>query len=194
MKFEKDDIIIYDFDNTLVNSKQNHIDAYIAAIKKLQLELHNHETTDKEETLLRIKMNEKIDYGIETAIKDFFTEFDILLIKEFKRNLLDITKIKINKSVFDDMPSNCKYIITNASYLNVTDILQLNGINVKTFKDIITPEGFIKKFKKKPDANMGLYLIQKHNLDVTKCVYVGDSDVDKEFAANCGFRFKNINE
>jgi HAD superfamily hydrolase (TIGR01662 family) len=47
----------------------------------------------------------------------------------------------------------------------------------------------IRCYCRKPLPGMGVYLIEKHMLDPSECIMVGDSTSDKTFAKRCGFRF-----
>lgn len=47
---------------------------------------------------------------------------------------------------------------------------------------------------RKPDTLLGLELIQKHNLDVTQCLFVGNADSDREFANRLGLRYFDATE
>ncbi len=52
----------------------------------------------------------------------------------------------------------------------------------------------IRCYCRKPLPGMGVYLIEKHHLDPSKCIMVGDSTSDKTFAKRCGFMFMKPNE
>ena len=43
---------------------------------------------------------------------------------------------------------------------------------------------------RKPNIGMFLDLAKSHNLDLTKCILIGDSDVDQQSAKNCEMEFK----
>ena len=73
---------------------------------------------------------------------------------------------------------------------NRIDIYGYDDYN-ELFKEIVTPDIF-HFLKHKPDISMGNYLIKKYNLDISECIYVGDDNVDEEFAKNCGFGFIKI--
>lgn len=47
----------------------------------------------------------------------------------------------------------------------------------------------ISCFCRKPQPGMGIYFIEKHKLDPSQCIMVGDQTTDKTFAARCGFKF-----
>lgn len=47
---------------------------------------------------------------------------------------------------------------------------------------------------RKPLPGMGAFLILKYKLDPKKCIMVGDSESDKQFAENCGFNFSTAED
>jgi histidinol-phosphate phosphatase family protein len=47
---------------------------------------------------------------------------------------------------------------------------------------------------RKPMPGLGVLLIERHRLDPTACIYVGDRDSDAGFAAACGFRFEHADD
>ena len=181
---------IYDFDDTLVDSKKFHIEAYKKAIHQIDPKIQ----TQDDEEFYKI-FNTYIDYGIDYVMKNIFFVNDdtIKSIKLLKKDLLDIKSIKIKQSVFDKMIKDChKYIISNASYSNIEKIFESNDINeFAIFRDIMSPDLFFK-MNNKPDPGMGIHLINKYHLIPSQCVYIGDSHVDKLFADNCGFEFQHV--
>ena len=55
----------------------------------------------------------------------------------------------------------------------------------KFFEEIITAED---RFKRKPDPEALLYLIDKYNMDKSQTYYVGDRHLDVECAKNAGIK------
>lgn len=49
-------------------------------------------------------------------------------------------------------------------------------------------------FCRKPNVGMGAYLCAQYSLNPQTCTYVGNSETDKQFAENCGFKFVNQQE
>lgn len=43
---------------------------------------------------------------------------------------------------------------------------------------------------RKPGPGLGVQLIEKHKLDPSQCIYVGNRALDKNFAFHCGFNFE----
>lgn len=52
------------------------------------------------------------------------------------------------------------------------------------------PSGAAKCFCRKPMPGFGVELIEAYGLDREACLYVGDLETDREFAAHVGFRFE----
>lgn len=52
----------------------------------------------------------------------------------------------------------------------------------------------ISCYCRKPGAGMGVAFIEKHKLDPSQCVVVGDLKSDETFASRCGMMFKNAEE
>jgi len=42
---------------------------------------------------------------------------------------------------------------------------------------------------RKPHCGMGVHFIEKHKLDASQCIFVGDQTTDQTFAARCGFKY-----
>ena len=42
---------------------------------------------------------------------------------------------------------------------------------------------------RKPHPGMGVHFIEKHKLDASQCIFVGDQTTDQTFAARCGFQY-----
>ena len=49
-------------------------------------------------------------------------------------------------------------------------------------------------FCRKPLPGLGVYLMERHQLDPDECIMVGDMDSDREFAAGLGIRFQWAND
>ncbi len=173
--------MIWDLDGTL-------IDSYPIITKSLHSALSNKGIPYSQQAILK--------YIKETSVHHFITEiaddFNIPY-NQLKSNYSAISK---NEQSNIQLIPNAKEIleilvqqgISNFIYthrgLSTIEVLKKHGI-IDQFKEIITSDN---GFKRKPDAEGIVYLINKYSLDRESAFYVGDRALDIECARNSGIK------
>lgn len=181
----KHNLIIWDLDDTLINSQMHHIQAYIDIFNELGLDI------DIE------KFKKDIDTGASTAlenqdVKDIKKVLDMKaeLFEKYKDNItLNQNALEILKFYKNHNITQC--ILTNASRENTNYFLNKFDLN-QYFIHIQTRDshGLLK-----PDIRRAEYLMKlfwsDHEMNV---LYIGDSENDRIFAENAGWDFRNIKD
>ena len=94
-----------------------------------------------------------------------------------------------NQSGVSRKPSDDKYV----SEANVVACIEATeaqlGLKFDGYAYATDRGGPPSSFWRKPAPGMGVMFIEKHKLDPSKCLKVGDMTSDKTFAQRCGFQF-----
>ncbi|MDL1957561.1 MAG: HAD family hydrolase [Candidatus Desulfofervidus auxilii] len=166
------DVIIWDFDGTLVELEVNW--------DNLKKELLNVATragyTEKDNTLNRI-----LYFLIDKGFKDkAFT-----LLRRYENNALYKVNQKIIK-VIKKTPDK-KHIIISDN-LKKTIIKILNQLNITSFFDLIIAKEDVTNFKPHPEGLRKILQVYSNH----KILYIGDSWKDKEIAHECKVKFLEV--
>ena len=131
--------------------------------------------------------------GGNTSFCDFSSFFCdlrskiILKVLEIHKENLKLTTL--GAEVFSSQ--SIIYIITNSYEKVVSRHLELLGINTENIKILGTEEFLKTRLYGKPDSQvLALFFNENKILRPEKILYVGDSEVDRKFAQNCGINFQ----
>jgi len=170
-------IVAFDFDGTLVDSKDALATAFNESFHK--------------NNLLRVNKNEiKALIGIpaKKLVKKFYpnlTSRKLEKILEDKQYLLDVSKFKLKSNVtLTLLKLRSKYdlaIVSNAKHQQVIDNLKIVGIDPKLFKAIVAVDDVVNP---KPDPEPLKKLAD--TLEQEIIAYVGDIEVDVKTAKAYG--------
>lgn len=170
--------IIWDFDGTLFDSYPVMVKAAIAVLEEQGI----YESYDKIMSLIKMSFTHLYDYFNETYyISDtLISNFDKYR-KEFEiDNIKPFPYIEdICKKVYDKNRYNHLYTHRGKSsieYLKKYDMYEY-------FKGLITKES---NFKRKPEPEALLWLIDEYKIDKSEALMVGDRDIDILAAKNAG--------
>jgi len=170
-------ILAFDFDGTLVDSKDALADAFNESFRK-----NNLLGVDKE------KIKKQIGIPAEKLVSGFYpnlTGRKLRRVIENKQSLLDISKYKLKPNVNRTLLKlKSKYdlaIVSNATHRQVVENMKIVGIDPKLFKaivavdDVVYPKPNPEPLQKLSDA-----------LEQEIIAYVGDIEVDIETAKAYG--------
>lgn len=121
----------------------------------------------------------------ETENKFTLKDFELNALEIFRNHIPSIKLSKRTSLILNEFrkKSNFLFLITDGK-----EILQKNklkSLRIKSlFKEIIVTEDYPK-----PSKYYGRYIIKKYNLKAKKVIFLGDREVDRKFAENCGFEF-----
>ena len=189
MKLQNFDLVVFDLDDTIINSQRLHLQAYIDAVEKY--------TNRPVNSMLRLMIEQDLDRGADIALSHTdLSQSHIDSIKELKIKIFDLKYRKmvdvnldardvINQLVEANIPVS---LITNASQKNTDYYLRKFKLE-RSFDYIITRDTYGTL---KPNAILGYNLYELYNQAFENTVYVGDNANDKLFATNCGWQFLNI--
>ena len=173
----KEVTLIWDFDGTLVESYQiiNHVLKHLYKTFNFTYDekFVNHYIIEFSVNDLLLLLSRK--YGTSLSVlKDFFKKHH-----ESKDN--DIKLMPYDKGVNH-------FIITHKGE---TTHSVLNRLGISSyFTEVITSAS---GFKRKPDPESTIYLIEKYHLDRKNTYYVGDRPLDLDLAINANIKSINLN-
>ncbi len=170
-------IIAFDFDGTLVESKDALAEAFNEAFHK--------------NNLLRVD-KDKIKIRIGIPAKDLVLEFypklsprKLKRVVEDKQSLLDVSKFKLKSNVnLTLLKLRVKYdlaIVSNAKHRQVVENMKTVGIDPKLFKAIVAVDDVITP-KPSPEPLQKLASVLEQEI----VAYVGDIEVDVKTAKAYG--------
>jgi HAD superfamily hydrolase (TIGR01549 family) len=169
---------IWDFDGTLFDSYPHMASSFQQALSALGVQ----ESID--DIMPRIKISVgvcmeyyKNKYKLDDQLRELYKKF------EEKGNSDTVIPFSYLKEALEKIISaggkNYIYTHRNTSALEYIRDHSLEGL----FADAITQED---RYPNKPAPDALLYLIEKHNLDKSKTIMVGDRDIDIQAAWNAG--------
>jgi FMN phosphatase YigB (HAD superfamily) len=177
-------LIIFDLDNTILNSSTYEKKIFIKIAKFLNLKIN----FEKKKVFNFLLKNRKKEILTNKKINIF----DILLKKYENRNYYKkrclkifnsskVNKINFNKTLYNVLQNLKKknkelYLVTNGNYNRQINKIRILKIS-KLFKHIFILE---KKSHQKPSL-IGVQILKKAIIN-KKSVMIGDSNLDKEFA------------
>lgn len=180
--------IIWDFDGTLFDTYPTMTDAFKAALEEEGII----ESKDKIMSLLKISVSAAVEY----YMKEFNTGRDIKDKYDRNRKVLEKALVK----PFENVEAVCRTIYKSGRFnylythrgLSSTEFLKAYDMYAY-FRDFVTKES---NFKRKPDPEALLYLLDKYNIDAEEALMVGDRDIDLLAAKNAGIKacFFNIDQ
>lgn len=172
--------IIWDFDGTLFDTYPMMANAFKTALEDEGIK----ENSEKIMSLLKISESYAIEYyrnkyGIGNELKAGYDkhkkEADIRYVRPFA-NVENICK-----AIYLSEKNNYLYTHRGESAITFLKSYQLYGY----FSDFITKEN---NFKRKPEPEALLYLLNKHDIDVNEAIMIGDRDIDMLAAKNAGMK------
>lgn len=188
---QQDNYFLLDLDNTLYDEKQYLYPAYHAIAKKLasgyslnEIELTNFLIKAFEEggrEKLFDRMCEKYQIPQSAIPEMLSTMRDLKLATSIE--LYPKAKLFIEKLIAE---KKTVFIVTNGNLRQ-----QQNKVNSISWGESFPHLIFIYTalFQPKPNRASFDYLVKEYSLSPEKCVMIGDSIIDEEFAGNCGIRF-----
>lgn len=173
--------IIWDFDGTLFDTYPSIASAFQRALNEEGIE------QSQEEILKHIRIS--VTHGINYYRDNFKLDVESF-VDRYERygNETDVTKVfpflyavEICREIVDRGGRN--YIITHRDksiykYLRHHDMLNL-------FTEVVTEE---YGFKRKPDPESYLYILNKHNISKESALMIGDRELDLTGAKNAGIK------
>lgn len=172
--------IIFDLDGTLLYTLEDLKDSTNYALKKLGLEPI---TIEKTRQFVGNGINNLLKRALGDNIEYLEPCFDIFM-KHYKINCKNNTKpydniTKILEKIKDE---GIKLAILSNKVDN--SVKELSCYYFKNIFDISMGESAV--FPKKPDSKACNYIINEFNLKKDEVIFVGDSEVDIQTAANAG--------
>ena len=183
-------IAIFDLDGTLVDSLTDLALCVNKGLKKAGLEErpvenYKHYVGNGRDNLIKRTMGERCnDEVLFNIVMDTFNS-------EYAVHCND------NTSAYD----GCDTMLKNLSDKGIkTAILSnkpdefIDDILKKTYPQHSFVEAWGQKpeYKRKPDGEALIAILEKHGIDKSECVYVGDSDVDVFTAQNAGVKMLGV--
>ncbi len=176
-------LIIFDFDGTLFDTKED-----IARSVNIYLKELGFEELEKEKIYKFIGNGS--DYLLKKSLEELkakdFSNYDI-------ERFLEIYREESTKSVkpFDGIPDVIKnlkdknlYIVTNKDEESARLILKKFDME-KYFKKVVGRDTFNLK---KPDPKILDIILKEENLIREEVIIIGDSEIDYQFAKNCNVK------
>lgn len=186
MNFINKELIIFDFDGTLINSIPDLTLSLNVMLKYYNLSpLTIEQATPFIGNGVKLLVERALDFSIKDGNKnniDFNEAFN-LYFEAYKKNTC------IDTYAYPGVPETLKYlkskgyklaICTNKPLIFIEPIL--TKLNIKNFFDYWIGEDSLPE--KKPNAAPLLHLAEKESVDVSKCLMVGDSKNDILAAQN----------
>lgn len=174
------DLMVFDFDGTLVRSGKDLAASVNHTLKKLGLSVL---PEDHIIGYIGDGVNKLIARSLGDAFPGKFDEALSIFMDYYEEHLLDTTDLYPGViEVLEHFKSKKKVIITNKLYtftLKMTDELNITGF----FDEII---GMDSREFNKPDARLILPIIKKSRTEVRRTVVIGDGDNDVLLAKNAG--------
>jgi len=176
----KIDLMVFDFDGTLVSSGDD-----LAAAVNHMLETLGNSALPKERIIGFVGdgVRKLIERSLGDAFPDKFDEALNIFMSYYSEHLLDTTELYPGVlEVLNHFRSKRKAIVTNKLYsytLKIADELNIT----KYFDDIL---GMDSNSFKKPDARIIRPLIEKYRVDDSRAVVIGDGNNDIILAKNAG--------
>ena len=170
--------VIFDFDEVIIRSRENHLKAFLLTLKKFRYKI------DKKEIEKRFGKTPMV------ILKEIFPEWNNKKIKKFLSikertyreivNERGIRRVKGIKGLLDFLLKNkIKIAICSASFRkNIFIGLEKTGLK-NYFKIIVSAES-VKKHKPNPDPLLKAAKLLKENLG--NCAYIGDSIYEMQAA------------
>lgn len=173
--------IIWDFDGTLFDTYPMLTNAFKVALEDMGV------IEDSKKLMSQLKISEL------TAINYFSKEYgvDNVVLKsgyDKHKKEADLSSIK----PFPDVVDVCReiflsgrrnYLYTHRGYSSIETIKYYSMFDY--FSDFITKEN---EFKRKPDPEALLFLINKHKIKPEEAIMVGDREIDLLAAKNAGIK------
>ena len=180
----KKNLLIFDLDGTLINSKKDIINSFNHAFKLFKVN-----SIDKEYFLNNASLGSRMFIKNNLHLNDLYLIDQInKKFKEFyKSNCLNNTRLKIGvKSFLEYAKKNNDLIIsTNKNERVAKKIVRSLNVN-KYFSQIF---GFDSCLFSKPDKGHFEYIIKKFTYTLRNIYLFGDSEVDEKFSINSGINF-----
>ena len=187
-KVEKTKLAIFDFDETLVQSKDVFHDVNTEAMRRLKLNSDN----DLASTIFFKFNNEYVGWGkdLEEQKEIYYSKFQPMVTKisnedkfiyqmKFYEGMREVIKILANTDI----------ALAIASSRDLTSILKfLKKEGVKDcFTIVEATEGGLN-FRDKPDIQVVSYISQEVGVDLSNAVMIGDSPCDIKMGKNAGMK------
>jgi len=174
------DLIVFDLDGTLVDSKDDVADAINFVLKELGLLERGRQEVISfigrgREELIRSSLGEGNDHLVKEASK-IFSEY-------YKEHCLDKTKLyPKTREILDYFANKTKIIVTNRNYESAIHLLKKLDI-YSFFIDVI---GGDDSNCKKPSTCVMQMVLDKYKTNKEKAIIVGDMDIDILTGKNIG--------
>ncbi len=177
---KKIDLMIFDFDGTLVYSGNDLVNSVNHTLKQLGIPLLDRKTIigfvgDGVARLIERSLDDKHSELFDQAMEIFKAHY--------AEHLLDTTGLYPGVTdVLEHFRDRKKVIVTNKLYgftLKIAEALGIDGY----FEDIIGLDSFPRR---KPDPGLLIPLLERYGVDKRKTVVIGDGVNDILFAKNTG--------
>lgn len=170
--------IIWDFDGTLFDTYPTITMAFKAALEEEGI----YEPSEKIMSLMKITESSAVEY----YMTHYGASCDIREKYKKRRKVMEPLYVKPFKNVCDvlgliSQAGKNNYLYTHRGQSSVEFLKAFDIYDY--FTDFITKEN---NFKRKPDPEALLYLIDKHSIRPEEAVMVGDRDIDLMAARNAG--------
>jgi len=172
--------IIWDFDGTLFDTYPMITNAFKKALEDEGI----NENTENIMPLFKISESYAFEYyrnkyGLGKELKDRYDKYrkdtDLKSVKPF------INVHSICKDIYLSKKNNYLYTHRGESAIDLLKSYDLYDY----FSDFITREN---NFKRKPDPEALLYLINKHDMTINEAIMIGDRDIDLLAGKNAGIK------
>ena len=186
--FKKYSQIIFDLDNTLICEKDYLYSAYQSISEKL-----GENEIESQKMFLYLKNN--FEFGHRTNLfNSFIITFNLSpLVLQFMLAELRSVNVVGGLNLIKEVKSILRLIkILKKEYIIITNgnpIQQANKIRQINWDNHLQPSKVIFANEYKPKPNPEVFFMLNNLNSSEKVLYIGDSEVDREFALNSGIDF-----
>ncbi|MGF7059668.1 HAD-IA family hydrolase [Brassicibacter mesophilus] len=170
--------IIWDFDGTLFNTYPVMTKSFIRALKDEGI----NESTERVMSLMKVSATHLIEYcqNKYEISEEFITRYNSYRKEDEKNHIKPFLDIEdICKRISLEKRNNYLFTHRGKSAIDFLKKFEIYGY----FSDLITKEN---NFKRKPDPEAILYLIDKYHIRKHEALMIGDRDIDLLSAKNAG--------
>jgi HAD superfamily hydrolase (TIGR01549 family) len=169
--------VIFDLDQTLVDSRKIHVDSYIIPLNKGEIYPKPEAITSNFGTFEHVIFKKFSPKSSEEEIRQMILERKNVLLKEVSQT----KKMSYSDEIFQSLKGKVKIALATGTFGEIT-YKTLEMFDWKKYFDVIVVGEEIKKSR--PDPEILNITLNKLKMDATKAIYVGDSVYDAQCAKN----------
>ena len=179
--------IIFDLDGTILNTLEDLKNAVNYALNFYNLEIKSLEFVRKAigngtQVLIRRCTSNNLDDNKRKEVFDCFKSYYLEHYDDFTKPYDGI------KEMLENLKGKCRLVVVSNKDNDLTQ--KLINKEFPGLFDVIQGSYFDKP--KKPDPFLINKIIKDNNIDKNDCLYIGDTDVDKESADNANIEYRLV--